>query len=335
MSDTCAACVVPALLSSVVALSVTVWPAAIDPPLLVRCEPALTVVLPDAPSEPPLLSTDCPETSRFVCADIAPWLAMLPPCTATAPLPPMTPPCAPVAVVPAAFTSWPVVVTERPSPFSDVMRPAVLSSDDPATDRPAALCIVPWLFAMAPPLTCIVPCETIEPPWFAIRPDACVEVCTTSGPCAEISPPWFDRLRALSVTTPPVSEPPSLSSVPAAFAMTEPPALVVAPARFRSPAVAFSDTLPFVAVSLPARLMPLPESVALPPATFSPVAFSCPAVETLRSPELPTEPSLFTPAPSVPVDATLPALMVRPFCAASVPLLVRVPGVLTVTNCCA
>ncbi|KXU88276.1 hypothetical protein CI15_12255 [Paraburkholderia monticola] len=78
-SETCAACVVPELLSSVVALSLTVWPAVIEPPLLVSFELALTVVLPDAPSEPSLLSTDCPVTRRFVCADTVPWFATGPP----------------------------------------------------------------------------------------------------------------------------------------------------------------------------------------------------------------------------------------------------------------
>ncbi|KXU88275.1 hypothetical protein CI15_12250 [Paraburkholderia monticola] len=201
------------------------------------------------------------------------------------------------------------------------MRPAVLSRDVPATDIPAALCIVPWLFAMAPPLTCIVPCETIEPPWFAIWPDA----CATSCPCDEISPFWFERSPALRATLPPVNEPLSLESVPVAFATTAPPALVVAPARFRSPAVAVSDTLPFAAVSLPARLTPLPERDALPPATFSPVALSCPVVETLRSPELPTEPSLLMPAPRIPVESRDPALIAVFCCAARVPLLVTVP----------
>ncbi|MDR8763994.1 hypothetical protein FEP90_05725 [Burkholderia multivorans] len=114
-----------------------------------------------------------------------------------------------------------------------------------------------------------------------------------------------------------------------------PCALVVAFDRFTSPAVAFSDRLPFVAVRLPARFTLPPVSDAWPPATFWPVAVSWPDAVRFRSPPCVTEPSLFTPAPSVPVELTLPALTVV-FCfAASVPLFVRSAAVLADSDCCA
>ncbi|CAE6869212.1 hypothetical protein R75465_08170 [Paraburkholderia aspalathi] len=93
--------------------------------------------------------------------------------------------------------------------------------------------------------------------------------------------------------------------------------------------------MPFAEVWLPARFIETPESAALPPAAFWPVAERVPPAMTVRSPACAIEPSLLIPAPSVPVDATLLALALRFCCAASVPLLVRSPTVLTETACCA
>ncbi|WP_425126603.1 hypothetical protein, partial [Burkholderia gladioli] len=65
-------------------------------------------------------------------------------------------------------------------------------------------------------------------------------------PYCVIVPPWFDRLAPVSVMLPPLDTLPwSLIIVPEAFALTVPCALVVALDRFTSPAVAFSDRLPF------------------------------------------------------------------------------------------
>ncbi|RWA46401.1 hypothetical protein AU476_36355 [Cupriavidus sp. UYMSc13B] len=81
--------------------------------------------------------------------------------------------------------------------------------------------------------------------------------------------------------------------------------------------------LPLAPVWLPASVTLAPCRVALPPATFLPVAASAPLAVTFRFPPWTTVPSALTPAPSVPLDATRSALTVSACCAASVPLLVR------------
>ncbi|CAM2198376.1 DNA-directed RNA polymerase II (plasmid) [Paraburkholderia kururiensis] len=159
---------------------------------------------------------------------------------------------------------------------------------------------------------------------------------TSSVDCETIWPPWFDTELPATVCAP-VDErtPLSFVSVPVLLADSEPPAVVVAPVRFRLPPFAASVRLPFAEVCAPARFTPAPESDALPPAALWPVADSAPDAETVRSPALAIVPSLLMPAPSVPVDARLPALTVV-FCwAASVPLFVRSAAVLTETFCCA
>ncbi|MDR8967779.1 hypothetical protein FEP58_04147 [Burkholderia multivorans] len=214
LNDSCVACTAPRLLSRVVPVNVAVWPA-IEPPLLVRRVPASTATFCAACKTPLALATDCPETCRFALDVILPWFATLPPCTVTSPLPPMTPPCAPFAVVPAALVNSPPVVTVRPSLLSDVIRPAVLSSDAPAIVIPAALWMVPRLFAMAPPRTATVLSDTSSPDWLAIWPATLTDSC----PCDDTLPPWFDRLPPVSVVLLPLDRLPwSLITVPDAFA---------------------------------------------------------------------------------------------------------------------
>ncbi|CAE6867613.1 hypothetical protein R69658_07956 [Paraburkholderia aspalathi] len=266
--------------------------------------PADTVVLPFAASVPAFASDCAALTPRFCTAVIEPALPSWPAFTATLPLPPMAPPC--------SLFSSPVVVIVRPSALSEATRPAVLSR------LPA--------FAASAPAACRVP------PRLEIAP----ETFAVSAPCETIWPFRFDNAPAVSVCAPAdVSDPLSFVSVPCALADSVPPAVVFAPARFRSPALAVRPRLPLADVALPARFIDAPESAALPPAAFWPVAERAPPATTVRSPACAIEPSPLIPAPSVPVDTTLFAFALRFCCAASVPLLVRSPAVLTETTRCA
>ncbi|SAK65371.1 hypothetical protein AWB83_02814 [Caballeronia ptereochthonis] len=102
-----------------------------------------------------------------------------------------------------------------------------------------------------------------------------------------------------------------------------------------SPLRAVSVSAPFAEVLLPARLIDAPCSAALPPAALRPVADIAPFASTPSSPAPAIVPSLLMPAPSVPVEATLPALTVVLPCAASVPLFVSAPEVVAMTSRCA
>ncbi|NKF72695.1 hypothetical protein GO299_04996 [Ralstonia solanacearum] len=293
---------VPALLSSVAAETLVRWPDAIVPPALVSVVPAETVVLPLAASVPALVRVCAVLTPRFCTALMVPVLFSWPACTVTLPLPPIVPPW--------ALVSRPVVVRFRPSVLSDVMWPAVLS-------RLPAL-------ALSAPAACNVP------PWLESAP----AMLADSAFCETICPPWLDRLPAVTVAAPWLERwPRSLISAPWALALNAPPALVVAPVRSRLPVWAFKLRLPLAEVWLPARLTLAPCRVALPPATFWPVADIDPPATTERSPACASEPSLLTPAPSVPLEVTWFALRLRFCCAASVPLFVRSPDVPTVTDC--
>ncbi len=293
---------VPALLSSVAAETLARWPAAIVPPALVSVVPAETVVLPLEASVPALARVWAVLTPRFCTALMVPVLFNWPACTATLPLPPIVPPW--------ALVNRPVVVRFRPSVLSDARWPAVLS-------RLPAL-------ALSAPAACKVP------PWLESAPATLADRAF----CETIWPPWLDRLPALTVAAPWLERwPRSLINAPWALALNAPPVLVVAPVRSSLPAWAFRFRLPFAEVWLPARLMLAPCRVALPPATFWPVADSAPPATTERSPACASEPSLLTPAPSVPLEATLFALTRRFCCAASVPLFVRSPDVPRAADC--
>ncbi|NKA86360.1 hypothetical protein GO279_04877 [Ralstonia solanacearum] len=292
----------PALLSSVAAETFVRWPAAIVPPALVNVVPAETVVLPLAASVPALTRVCAVLTPRFCTALMVPVLFSWPACTVTLPLPPIVPPW-------ALFNS-PVVVRFRPSALSEAMWPAVLS-------RLPAL-------ALSAPAACNVP------PWLASTP----AMLADSVLCETICPFWLDRLPAVMAVAPWLARwPRSLISAPCALALNAPPALAVAPLRSRLPVWAFKFRLPLAEVWLPARLTLAPCRVALPPATFWPVADIAPPATTERSPACASEPSLLTPAPSVPLEVTWFALRLRFCCAASVPLFVRSPDVLREADC--
>lgn len=123
----------PRLLSMDAPETVTVPPENV-PPALDSAPVAVAV------STPPAVI--CPLLPRFHACNTASVSAAIRPAfvracalTSARPLPPITP------LMP--LSNVPVMPRLRPSPFSERIWPAVLSSDDPEIPRPTALCIVP------------------------------------------------------------------------------------------------------------------------------------------------------------------------------------------------
>ncbi|WP_446687001.1 hypothetical protein [Paraburkholderia rhizosphaerae] len=96
-----------------------------------------------------------------------------------------------------------------------------------------------------------------------------------------------------------------------------------------------SASASFAVVWLPARFSAVPAIAISPPPELRPVAVTAPLADTERLPRSAIVPSPFTPAPSVPDEATLPALMLASCCAASTPLWISAPDVRALTFCCA
>lgn len=270
------------------------------PPALFNAPGIVTPRAPPAVMLPAWLSMLCALTVASPAAVSCPWFDRAPADTPSAPFVPIKPP--------APFTNAPVAVRLMPSALSETMRPAVLSSDAARMLSRAAACIVP-------------------PRLFTLP-----AVCKSSVDCETSWPFAFETLPALTCMEPPLdSLPPSLVSVPAAVTLSAPPAVVVAFARFMSPLLAASVSALLADVLLPARLTDAPRIVVLPPPSLRPVATTAPVASTLNSPLLAIVPSWLTPAPSVPVEATLPALIVVSCCAASMPVFVNAPEVVAMT----
>ncbi len=177
----------------------------------------------------------------------------------TAPLAPMTPPCAPSDVVPPALVMEVLALTDKPSVFNETRRPAVLSTEAALTVSAPPACTVPCALFSAPVARRLVA------PWLTIWPPA-LETLPAVMPVAPLLDKW----------------PRSLMKAPAAVVLTAPPAWTVAPVRSALP-VDVSARLALAVVWLLARLTPAPWKLALPPATFLPVADNAPVVVMLRS----------------------------------------------------
>ena len=218
---------VPWLLSKVAAESVSA-PAAPSWPAFVSVVPAEALTLPFA-ARVPLLNSVCTAAAiRFWTAVIEPAFAICPACTVTLPLPPMVPPRAARAVVQQAGRAASV----SPSASSDATCPAVLSNEPALAVSAPAACIVPPAF------------ESLLPRRFrkrTVRNDLPVAV----GQRAR---------RDGHAHRPRTIAPLSLVSVPAARASSVPPAVIVAPDRFRSPPLAASSSAPLADVLLPGEI---------------------------------------------------------------------------------